>query len=153
MHYRSGAAKQRDEESLSHAMGWRQRFIETKGKSDTRNGALLSGGNTATTPGFTCINRFDSPIRGQRSGKVCSAFGACPVCPLATVNPNDPRSYGRLIQFREKLVEARSSIDPIRFLEAWAPQLSRLDSYWLPFFSEQAQAGAALALPPFPDLE
>lgn len=152
-HYKSGAAKQRDEESLSVGMGWRHRFIETQGRSDTRNGALLPGGHTATTPGFGCVDPFDSPIPGQRPGKPCSAFGACPVCPLAAVNPDDPRLYARLRQFKEKLIEARSTIDPARFLEAWAPQLSRLDGYWLPRFSEKAIAGAALALPPFPDLE
>lgn len=152
-HYMSGAAKQRDKEALSEGMDWRHRFIETKGKSDTRNGALLSGGNTATTPGFGCVDPFDSPIPSQRLGRLCSAFGACPVCPLATIDPDDPRSYARVIQFREKLIEARSLIDPVRFLEAWAPQLSRLDVYWLPAFSAKGLAGAELALPPFPDLE
>lgn len=152
-HYRSGAAKQRDEEALSHGLAWRERFIETNGKADTRNGSLMPGGQKAVTPGFGCVDPFNPPFDRHPAGKLCAAFGGCAACSLALIDPDDPRAYARLIQFRDRLIEARTSVDPMRYLEVWAPQLARLEEYWLPKFTESGRAGASLVLPPFPELE
>ena len=152
-HYNSGVAKQRQEEALATALAWRERYIDTTGKSDTRDGSLMPGGQKAATPGFGCSDPFNPPFDRHPPGKLCTAFGGCAACPLAFVDPEAPRSYARLLQFEARLLETRTRIDPVRFLQVWAPQLSKIQQYWLPKFTKKGRAGAAIVLPPFPELE
>lgn len=152
-HYRGAAAKKRDEEFLSTAMAWRERYILTNGKSDTRNGVTKGEAHSAATPGFRCADPFNSPLIHQQSGKLCTAFGSCAACPLAYVDSDDPRAYARLLQFENRLNEARIALDPARYLEIWADQLNSLQVYWLPKFTEAVRNQQPMALPPFPELE
>lgn len=152
-HYRGGAAKQRDEEALSHGMAWRERYIGSEGRSDTRPGALSPGSNSAATPGFGCLDPMNSPVPGQRAGRMCAAFGSCAACPLAVIHAEDPRSYARLLQFSERIEQARTRLNPVRFIEMWQPQAEWLAGHWLPKFTAKAHVGATLALPPYPELE
>ncbi|MBM6579925.1 hypothetical protein ILT44_07010 [Microvirga sp. BT689] len=152
--YQSGPAKQRAREAMAQAMAWRERFITTGGRADTRGGGLSPGMNSAATPGFGCFEPSFSPIPGQVEGKLCSAYGACPGCPLAWVNAQDPKAFIRLQQLRQKIEEARTQVAPTRWLEVWKPQLAALDEVWLPAFAPGAAgAAAAITLPPIPPLE
>lgn len=152
-HYRGGAARQRDEEALSRGMAWRERYVFSNGKSDTRGGSVTSGGMSGATPGFGCVDPFNPPFAPHLAGKLCAAFGGCAACPLAFIHPDDPNAYARLKQFKGRLLEARISVNPMRYLEVWAPQLARLQAFWLPSFSDSGRAGESLAIPPFPELE
>ena len=152
-HYRGTAAKKRDEELLSKAMAARERYTLTNGKSDSRDGLLNNGVQRAATPGFGCADPYNSPVTHQQAGKLCTAFGACAACPLAYVDSDDPRAYARLLQFKDRLDDARMALDPARYLDGWARQLRYLQEYWLPKFTETARNGVSLVLPPFPELE
>lgn len=153
-HYETTVAKQRGREALSVAMAWRERFIASNGLSDSRDGRLSEGAQTAATPGFGCFEPLYSPMPGQRDGRACSAFGSCAACPLAWVDVRAPKALIRLRQFRSRIEEARTEVHPDRWLARWLPQLKALDEFWLPRFpAETVQASASVTLPPLPLLE
>lgn len=152
-YYRTGAIRRSGQESLSLAMAWRERFITSNGRSDTRNGALLGGGHTAATPGFICTDPFNPPAEKASPGKLCALYGACATCELAAVDPHDPRAYARLVQFAHNIREAQTRLHPQRYAKAWAPQLDRIVGYWLLKFPKWIRNQESPALPPLPDLD
>lgn len=85
-HYKSAAARAREDEALAQAVGlmWRDRV--TTGRSDARGEAEAGGDATAATPGWSCLDHLASPIPGQREGRPCEAYGKCPACPLARLD-------------------------------------------------------------------
>lgn len=153
-HYKTTTGRVRAQEALATAMAWRERFIASGGRSDSRGGRLLEGRMTAATPGFGCFEPMYSPLSNQRDGRACDAYGQCPACPLAWVDVSNPRAAGRLRQVRELVAHARNDVHPERWLEIWAPQFRALDEIWLPRFSrEVAEAADAIPLPPLPAME
>jgi hypothetical protein len=152
--YETSTMKERGREALATAMAWRERFIATGGKADTRNGFLDAGRGSAATPGFSCFEPMFSPLPGQREGQVCTAYGQCPACPLAHVDAADAKSFLRLTQLQEQMERARSQVHPARWIEVWQPQADALRNVWLPRFAhDAARRAASVTLPPLPDLE
>lgn len=154
-HYTSDGARKRNDEALAALMQTRERVVAKKGAvADPRKEPHGSDRGCAT-PGFMCLDPFSSPWPGEVEGRMCQAFGMCPCCPLACVNPQDPYAAARVLQLRAAVNAAQSEVGARRWLECWAPVGKRLDDYWLPLFSEESvlSAAAALTLPPLPSLE
>jgi hypothetical protein len=109
----------------------------------------------AATPGWRCLDPYDSPIDGQEKGKLCAAYGACPNCPLANLNARDPYSLARALQLKAKIETAQTVLPALRWLKVWAPRLQRLVDYWLPSIQDPAVIAAAskLDLAELPELE
>jgi hypothetical protein len=153
-HYTSDAARKRNDEQLGGVMALRVRWRETEGLMDTRT--LPSGQDlAAATPGWRCLDPYDSPINDQEKGKLCSAYGACPNCPLANLNARDPYSLARALQLKAKIETAQTELPALRWLKVWAPCLQRLVDYWLPSIQDPAVIAAAskLDLDELPALE
>jgi hypothetical protein len=153
-HYTSDAARQRNDEQLGDVMALRTRWRETDGLLDPRT--LPSGQDlAAATPGWRCLDPYDSPIPGQDKGKLCAAYGACPICPLAHLNGQDAYSLARVLQLRARIEAAQATLPAERWLKAWASRLQRLNDYWLPRFHnpEVIEAASRLDLDELPDLE
>lgn len=152
--YETSTMRERGREALATAMAWRERFIATGGKADTRNGFLNAGRGSAATPGFFCFEPLFSPLPGQREGRACTAYGQCPACPLACVDVGDPKAFLRLSQLEVQTQAATSRTHPVRWMEIWQPQAQALRTVWLPSFPEKTvRAASSLTLPPLPDLE
>jgi hypothetical protein len=153
--YTSAAAVQRDTERLAKAMVWREVFVRSRGKSDAR----IAMGSTqralrAATPGFACMDLFDSPYAGQKKGVGCSAYCMCPSCPMGAAMFFDPYSAARLLQVEQKLVAARSTISNERWSRDYASQLEDLQTQWLPLIKMTVRKRAeALNLPDIPAIE
>ncbi|WP_193175411.1 hypothetical protein [Oricola nitratireducens] len=153
-HYRSPFAKRRRTERLATGMQWHERYVTSDGKADTRDHRLFEGRNTAATPGFVCIQPHSSPQLGQREGRMCSAYGKCPDCPLAMVNPRDPFAYKRLTQLRDAINLARTRVEPARWFAEWKRHLIAIEGVWLPLFGQTAiERSALLSLPSIPPVE
>lgn len=153
-HYESSTAKKRrKEERLAPEIALRDRRLASHGKADTRGQNLSAAQKTAVTPGFLCFDPENSPIAGQVWGRLCSAYGMCPNCPLASVNVKSPTSLFRILQFKGRLEEASISCSSQRWLRVWQPQLTAVES-WLrgfdPFIFEMA---AKVDLPPTPRID
>lgn len=153
-HYTSAAAKKRNDEMLVTAMLGRERLVARKGAAADPRKEPYTSDVGAATPGFGCIDPFDSPITGEVGGRLCQAYAQCPACAHGCIDRNDPYAAARVLQLRELVLQAQSVLAAQRWLSAWAPVLKRLDEYWLLLFSGKVlSAAAALSVPPLPDLE
>lgn len=152
-HYQSTYAKAKRQESLAAGMQHLDRFVASEGKVDIRRTGMTER-KTAATPGFTCFEPEHSPQPGQQPGRLCSAYGSCPDCPLSSINPHNPRTYVRLAQLRIRFHEARVRLDPLRWAAVWQKQLLALDEVWLPKFSDNIiREAGSISLPPIPEIE
>lgn len=152
-HYSSIGGIKRAEERLGHLMGQRDRWHGTKGKIDPRNRPIVHD-VAAATPGFMCLDPYDSPVAGETSGRLCRAYGACPACPLASIDTRSPYALQRALQLRERILEARERIDGPRWRAVWQTRLEKLEE-WLPLFADTAieQAKQDAQLGPIPPVE
>jgi hypothetical protein len=152
-HYLSAGGRRRASEDIATVQGVRQRWVDTGGKRDMRE---PSQGDTlmAVTPGFHCLDPFDSPMPSQVAGKMCSAWLACALCPLATVRTQDGEAMARLIQLEDHVRNSQATISPERYGAAYVPLLRKL-AEWLEQFSSKARkdALAVTYLKPLPELE
>lgn len=153
-HYRTAEMQQREAEALAGMQTARERWVWSSGKVDTRN-ASSRRDQTAATPGFICMDPFDSPRHGQRKGRMCYAYGHCPSCPLAVSDPDLGYALGRFLQLDKLYEEAKDRLG----IEVWKAKFSRdsaqLKDYWIPAISAPAtrQAAGDLLLPSLPKLE
>lgn len=152
-HYNSKGQKSRRAGQLAKAVRERQRFIDSKGKV-----ALQESGDgmpdRAATPGFLCWDPFSSPIFGQKNGRLCSAYGCCPACPLACVQIDDPDVPVRFLQLKDLFLRTRDQTDHLRWAAHWNPQLEALVDIWLPTLNPaEVSAAADRILEPLPGLE
>lgn len=153
-HYTSDAARKRNDEALALVMQTRERLVAREGSAADPRKEPHRADRGCATPGFLCLDPFASPLPSETEGRLCQAYGMCPVCPLACVNGRDPYSAARLLQLRAAVVEAQTELLPRRWLECWAPVGKRLDEYWLPLFSDGVLTEAGrLTVPPLPSLE
>jgi hypothetical protein len=153
-HYTSGAARQRNNERLADPMATRERWQASEGRVDPR-GTPEYQDLGACTPGWTCADPYASPIPGERQGRLCGAFGACPVCPLTSINLTRPSVLANLLALKREIEHAQTYLPAQRWMQAWSPRLARLNEYWLPAFQDLAviEAATRLTLPRFPQLD
>lgn len=153
-HYEGKQAKRRSDASLAEIVVSMPRFIQTGGRSDPR-GMATDGDVLAATPGWGCHDPYSSPRHGQLTGRLCSAFGECPSCPLAVLDINSPYSVARVLQLREELEIAKDYLHFSRWKDVFSKVASDLDEKWLPSCSKKSvmAKAASLSLPAFGRLE
>ncbi|WP_416065910.1 hypothetical protein ACK9YZ_05400 [Rhizobium sp. ZK1] len=152
-HYETARQFRERQESLAHTIGERERIILSSGKVDTRNQGGRRRLYSAATPGFDCDDPHDSPIRGQRKGTLCAAYGKCFACPLASMAPTD-RNAVRLVQFKAAFKEARMKMTAARWIVEWERERRALHDFWLPQFGRDLLKRADVrTLPPVPPIE
>ena len=134
-HYTSDAARRRNDERLAGVMSARERWLDSNGNIDPR-GQSGTADIFAATPGAGCADPYASPQPGQKSGRLCAAYGACWACPLFVLRRSDPYQLARALQFKAEIERARGYLPPLRWLAAWAPQLTALNERILPQFGE-----------------
>lgn len=150
-HYTSDAQRKRNEERLGEIMAERGRWIDSCGKADTR-GAPAGADEGAATPGWRCMDPYQSPYSPH--GKLCVAYGYCPICPLGQVNVESPVACGLLLNLLDAVRRAKATLDPQGWLERMAPIEKRLVEYWLPLFPATIMdAAKKLSLPALPTPE
>lgn len=152
--YFSSGARAVAAEQVGGIIELRTRMLVTKGKVDPRrvpNGTDRS----AATPGWTCLDPFDSPIPGQQPGRLCHAYGACPVCPLARQDYTSSYALARALQLREAIKKAVTITPAERWIAVWKPVLRSLEKKWLLRFTQRSvlSEAAKLSLEPLPMLE
>ena len=124
-HYTSSGVKRRFTERLGEVLVLRQRWIESKGKIDPRRlTPKLDRG--AATPGFLCLDPFDSPRPNQQKGRACGAYGECPACPLAAANLNDPIAAAHFMALKRTIYSSQIAMSTQTWVSRWAPILADL---------------------------
>lgn len=151
--YTSSGARLRNDERLGAAAALMARDRATGSRADARRGSEMGADPGAATPGWNCLDPFDSPVAGQKRGRACTAFGQCPACPLAQLDTGSPISARHAFELLARIDEARRALDAAEWLTTWAPVRARLYDYWLPqFHSRIRQIAAQLDLRPFPSV-
>lgn len=153
-HYRTVAMLQRSKENMAGATAAQQRWITSQGKIDTRS-KPSDRDSTAATPGFTCLDAFHSPVGGQVEGRLCTAYGACPSCPLAGSDHDEPYAFARALQLKEEYERARGRLGlgiwRCKFERPYAALLTR----WIPSLDspENRKQAVLVTLSALPALE
>lgn len=150
-HYTSDGERQRQNDKLGGVLELRTRWRETNRLIDPRNRQHEEDVQCAT-PGWSCFDPYDSPY--SEKGKLCSAYGRCPACPLGTTDVSSPLCYAYSINLREAVDRAQLSLNPEDWIVRWAPVKKKLDERWLPAFDRSIVAAARLVdIPPLPSPE
>ena len=151
--YNSAGQMARRSSKLANAVRHRQRFIDSHGQIPIES-VNTDVPPSAATPGFLCWDIYHSPVLGQKDGRICSAYGCCPDCPLACCRHNDTYAAGRFLQLKKLFEETRDQVDHIRWAAQWHPQYEALLSDWLPKLHPEAIAAAKPGiLSPLPRLQ
>ncbi|HET6912257.1 MAG TPA: hypothetical protein VFH71_02810 [Rhodanobacteraceae bacterium] len=140
-HYTTGVAAARYSEIVANVQVLRDRWVASNGKIDPRLIAQ-SGDPGAATPGFHCLDPYDSPVPGQRRGRLCDASGTCPVCPHAQVDISSQVAYAQLLQVRLATIAAKEHVLPQRWKVALEPVLEALSGFWLELFPDSVRKQA-----------
>lgn len=132
--------------ALADQMEKRARYVRSRGKRDLRDTA--GGTESAATPGFVCADPFNPPPELDQPHGMCAAYGACPTCPLASVDIRCATSLAQVLRLRNQIAAARddSRMEPVRWVEIWRPRLLALEDHWLVLFDVETVRSAAAAI-------
>jgi hypothetical protein len=121
-HYTSDGMRRESQERVAETQALYHRWVETEGRVDPRHQSERC--RSAATPGFGCLDPFDSPRPGQRQGKLCTAYGECPDCPLAQAWPRDVQAAAFYLALPKAIHDARlGRISPKHWVNKWPPIL------------------------------
>jgi hypothetical protein len=153
--YTSEAQRLRNREKLGELLMQMQRYALKDGKIRPEDLPPGIAAHAAATPGFSCIDPKDSPIDGQVRGELCAAYGRCPECPLAIVDPTSPRSLAYLMMLNKRITEASEKLpDPVAFHMRWAPVQMELLTYWMRGWpKELVEQARQIPIPELPAVE
>jgi hypothetical protein len=143
-YYETESNAKRGRDRLAAATGRRIRYVQTNGRSRPDF--------VAVTPGFACQSPYESPVLGERPGRLCTAFGRCPNCQMACGEIKNPKSVAYMLQLEGRYVDAASKVDMSRYSSIIAPELLALRSEWLPLVSDDVLAKARDILPTLPTM-
>jgi len=151
--YRTDTMRAHGSDMLARGMNLRTRWVRSGGKIEARN-VHKDHDVSGATPPFGCIDPYDSPLRSEEPGQLCSGYGSCPDCPHATLDIKSAYAAARCLELRGLYGQARAGMTPAAFEERWGDQLRALDEQWLPAYDEAIwQAASAMQLAPLPALE
>jgi hypothetical protein len=126
-HYTSSLVKRLLQEATGETLLVRERWLNSGGVIDPR---LFHGWTNkgCATPGFHCLDPFDSPRPSQKQGRLCAAYGECPDCPLSAAVPNNPRNVMLYEALRRAIYRSVSSMTASMWMLRWAPVVAALDA-------------------------
>jgi len=122
-HYDTPGNILRSEHRIAVMTNRRVRLVETEGRSPLEF--------TACTPGFHCVDPYNSPQPGQIEGVLCTAFPACPTCPLASLDASRPDRVAWVMHLADRISGDREAIDAARYEVFYKPILTAIDDEWL----------------------
>jgi hypothetical protein len=125
--YTSSGVKKRFLERIGEVLVLRQRWIDSMGVIDPRR-LNPSQDKGAATPGFICLDPFDSPRKNQSKGRLCKAYGECPSCPLAAADIGNASTVALYFALRHSIYRSQTNMSAQTWLLRWAPVLADLDA-------------------------
>ncbi|MES2298672.1 MAG: hypothetical protein V4582_16630 [Pseudomonadota bacterium] len=124
-HYTSGGVRARYRERIGQVIVMRERWLQTSGVIDPRR--LAPGQDKgAATPGFSCLDPFDSPRPNQQPGKLCKDYGGCPSCANAAAHPGDPVNVAYYTALEVAIYRSQGAMSARTWIERWTPILADL---------------------------
>lgn len=125
-HYTSNLVQQMLQEATGETLLVRERWLDSEGKIDPRKHREWTSKGCAT-PGWICLDPFDSPRPNQKQGRLCSAYGECPDCPLSAARPVNPRNVMLYKALRRAIYRSIARVTAPVWQDRWAPVVAALD--------------------------
>lgn len=125
-HYTSHLVKRLLHEATGETLLVRERWLQSDGKLDPRAYRDWTDKGCAT-PGWTCLDPFDSPRQNQKVGRLCTAYGECPDCPHAAARPENPRNVMLYEALRRAIYRSVTCVTASVWRARWAPVVAALD--------------------------
>jgi hypothetical protein len=126
-HYTSSLVKRLLQEATGETLLVRERWLNSGGVIDPRLFHEWTNKGCAT-PGFHCLDPFDSPRPNQKKGRLCAAYGECPDCPLSAAVPNNPRNVMLYEALRRAIYRSVATMTAPMWMLRWAPVVAALDA-------------------------
>lgn len=126
-HYTSNLVKRLLQEATGETLLVRERWLDSGGKLDPRQHREASNKGCAT-PGWMCLDPYDSPRPNQRKGGLCTAYGECPDCPLAAARPDNPHNVMLYEALRRAIYRSVMRVTAMVWQQRWAPIVVALDA-------------------------
>jgi hypothetical protein len=126
-HYTSSLVKKLLQESVGETMLVRERWIRSDGLIDPRKFGRWTDKGCAT-PGWVCLDPFDSPRPNQKKNSLCTAYGECPDCPLAAARPKSSKNVMLYEALRRAIYRSVSRVTPAVWQQRWAPVVAALNA-------------------------
>lgn len=126
-HYTSDGVRKEYRERIGKILLLRERWFDSVGRIDPRIWRARTD-KGAATPGFMCVDPFDSPRPNQSIGKLCADYGGCPACPLAGAYPEDPESVAYYTALVDAIYKSQGAMSAKTWVKRWVPVLSDLQS-------------------------
>lgn len=152
--YTSPAMAARMEEMLGGGINQLWRFMASGGKVDATERDRLNADLGSATPGFGCIDPYDSPVKGERKGALCAAYGRCPMCEHAMIDLSSPHAYAYQRELLRVIDEAQQTLGPA-WLHRWSAVKTRLLTHCLDavFPRETILASGTVSIPALPPVD
>lgn len=125
-HYTSDLVKRMLKEATGETLLVRERWLDSEGKIEPRKHREWTSKGCAT-PGWICLDPFDSPLPNQKQGRLCSAYGECPDCPLSAARPENPRNVMLYESLRRAIYRSIARVTAPVWQDRWAPVVAALD--------------------------
>lgn len=153
-HYTGDGALLRRNLTVAKLQSVQERYIATKGRVNHGH-APEEQDLFAATPGWGCVDPYDSPIPGEVPGRICRALGRCPACALGTLKLDSAYSFARCLQLSEELNRAKIYLPIGRWNDVFAEVERILNEEWLPMFktSPLIDEVRLMSLPPIGIIE
>jgi hypothetical protein len=129
-HYTSHLVKRLLRESTGETLLVRDRWLQSHGIIDSRKHRDWTNKGCAT-PGFFCLDPFDSPRPNQKYGRLCDGYGECPDCPLAAANPNHPRHVMLYEALKRAIYRSVTTMTASMWQMRWAAVMAALEGLLL----------------------
>jgi hypothetical protein len=126
-HYTSDLVRRLLKEATGEILLTRDRWYDTGGVIDPRK-TLKNSDKACATPGFSCLDPLNSPRSNQKSGRLCSAYGECPSCPLAMTKPGTPEDVAWWQALQRAIYRSVGNMTASMWQDRWSPVCSDLNA-------------------------
>lgn len=126
-HYTSDLVKNLLRENTGEVLLTRERWFKSGGKIDPRK-APKAVDKGCATPGFGCLDPFDSPRPNQVNGRLCNAYGECSCCPLVKARPGNVTDVVHWEALERAIYRSAPSVGVPVWRARWAPILANLQA-------------------------
>lgn len=125
-HYTSDLVKRLLQEATGETLLVRDRWLASGGIIDPRR-YRESTSKGCATPGWICLDPYDSTRTNQQKGRLCTAYGECPECPLAAARPDNPMNVMLYESLRRAIYRSVMRVTAPVWQQRWAPVVVALD--------------------------
>ncbi|MGX9787092.1 hypothetical protein [Janthinobacterium lividum] len=147
-HYTSAGIRKRYRERIGQVIVLRERWLDTNGVIDPRR-LTFGEDKGAATPGFSCLDPFNSQRPNQQPGRLCKDYGGCPSCPMAAAHPSDPICVAYYTALEVAIYRSQAFMSAKTWIERWVPVLADLKALrvWIPADVMKASMDFSVQLP------